>query len=139
MKRQFWMIGMLAAVSCAGLWASEDIVANVPFDFTLGKAVMPAGEYRVTLSNGTVSIREMGGTHQSIMLSRPARANTRPAALADNQGVLVFQRYGEERFLTTVWTKNLPDGRQLPESAQQKELARRAKPAEATTLAFSKK
>ena len=140
MTRKLFTIGVLAALSCAGLQAqNSELLARIPFDFTVGQKTMPAGQYKVTLSNGTVWVREANGRNQSILLTTPARAGTRPAELDDNHGVLVFQRYGDERFLTSVWTKSAPDGRRLPESRMQKELARRMTGAEATAIAFSKK
>ncbi len=140
MTGKLMTIGMLAALSCAGLRAeSAELRASIPFDFTVGQRIMPAGEYKVTLSNGTVWIRELRGPHNFVMLTTPARESLRPAAFEQNQGVLVFQRYGDERFLSTVWSKTARDGRKLPESAVQKELARRMIPAEATAIAFSKK
>jgi len=51
---------------------------------------------------------------------------------------LVFQRYGEEYFLSDIWAPSARDGLTLPRGARLKELASGSSRPEPTTIALRK-
>lgn len=93
----FFALSILLAAGNASAqsYATE---AKVPFDFTVGKMVLPAGAYKITsLSTTAILIRNEGN----------GRIYTQAMALPDNavvrgSGELVFHRYGEQYFLSEV-------------------------------------
>jgi len=123
-ERGWWRQG-LVAVTMAALSAgsvrtaaavSEELRCQIPFSFTVNKATLPPGTYRVDVDNqaGMVELRDMA--HGAFALGIPF----------DDSGVqtpkLVFHRYGDEYVLREVWT-GAGTGRELPEPRREKELS----------------
>ena len=123
MKRFAIAMGLLASITSCSLFAQTiTLKGTVPFDFHMGKVDMPAGEYTVHQSGALITVRTAQGrpvsaTYLTLPTSAPSpRAN----------GALVFNRYGDDYFLTKVWIPNSSDGRALPTSSREKELISRA-------------
>src|ERR1700682_5628489 len=98
MKQLCLATGLFAAMACAGLYAQTvDLRANVPFDFRMGKTLMPAGEYVIHHSAGVLSVRAQSGCtaalHITLLESRHR---------ASSKGSLVFNRYGDSYFLSKI-------------------------------------
>ena len=74
---------------------------NVPFAFSVEDHSLPAGEYLVLTVTPERSIRitSTDGKHSAIVNTPP---NYAKAPSANSR--LVFHRYGDEYFLTQVWT-----------------------------------
>jgi hypothetical protein len=123
MKRFAIAMGLLAAItSCPLLAQTITLKGNVPFDFHMGTVNMPAGEYTIHQSGALVTVRNAEGRNISAMyLTLP---KTAPAGR--NYGALVFNRYGNDYFLTQIWVPNSTEGRVLPVSTREKELISRA-------------
>jgi hypothetical protein len=139
MKRQLCAIAMLAALASPALLAeSATLVAAVPFEFAIGNKAMPAGEYRINFANnGVVTVREANGGPAAMVLGKP----TLPApaeAVPPGTGRLVFERYGNEYFLAGLYRSEVREGLAIPQGTRHKELASRAKPVTATTVAAAK-
>lgn len=121
-KALFRVTGMLALAFMAATQiarAQEQVVANVPFAFTVGKTMLPAGEYRVdrwTRDTGTLLIRRTDGSAATYAGSNAKESNT-----PQTQTKLVFHRYGDRYFLSQVWVEGATRGRELPKSKQEKE------------------
>jgi hypothetical protein len=122
MKRFALAMGLLASISSAPLFSQTiTLKGKVPFDFHVGKVDMPAGEYLVQQSGPVITVRTAEGrTISAMYLTLPSRA---PAARAT--GALVFNRYGEDYFLSKVWLPNSTEGRALPVLSREKELISR--------------
>ena len=90
---------------------------------------MPAGEYTIRHSAGTLILHNGGGP-SVILLTNAA---SRPNAPADAR--LSFNRYGERYFLSSVWTSDSRDGREISKSRVEKELARQT-PGEPVDIAL---
>jgi hypothetical protein len=75
--------------------------SNVPFSFAAGDQSLPAGEYLVLTVTPERSIRiaSTDGKHTAVVNTLPNYASA-PSA----NSRLVFHRYGDEYFLTQVWT-----------------------------------
>ena len=139
MKRQLCLSVLTAALACGALYAgSSALQADVPFRFAIGDTAMPAGEYRITWQNGVVSVREAGGRHAAMTMAKPTLSEKSFAQRQPGKGVLLFQRYGDEYFLTGVLTPSSREGLALPAGVRQKELASRKTGSEATTIASKK-
>jgi hypothetical protein len=133
MKRQLFAIGVFALLTCSGLLAQENAVrVDVPFGFRLNTAAMPAGEYLIKVSNGVLIAREVNGKASAMSVTSTTIGSDKGRPLPPR---LVFTRYGNESFLSGLWTGQSTTGYTLPETKHQKELAARYGPVEATTIA----
>lgn len=116
------MMGLSAASVRPVAATSEELRCQIPFSFTVNKATLPPGTYRVGVDqeDGMVELRDMG--HAAFALGIPFdEARVRDAKL-------VFHRYGDQYVLREVWT-GTGTGRELPEPRREKELASAASPA----------
>ena len=128
--RGWWRQGALAltmtALSAASARpvaaVSEELRAEIPFSFTVNKAVLPPGTYRVDVDNeaGMIELRDMG--HAAFALGIPFDDSR------VREAKLVFHRYGDQYVLREIWT-GAGIGRDLPEPRREKELASAASPA----------
>ena len=91
----------LTAVMCAPLLLAQEMleVANVPFDFQVNQATLPAGTYVVfTHANGQSLQLRNEETGKSILILPPGRESGK------SEPQLTFHRYGNHYFLAEVWT-----------------------------------
>jgi len=91
---------------------------TVPFAFHVGEKTLPAGEYIVHRRGEAIEIS--GKTGNAIFAISTAVPN--PASKLDNQ--LVFNRYGEDCYLSEVRWLGYTTGRGLLKSAKEVELAK---------------
>ncbi len=127
MKRQAFMIlttlsllVILAATSVYAQISNVLGVAKIPFEFSVGNKVLPAGEYTVSqMTQDTLVIRNVDFSASDIVLTIPTRARTTP-----NESALVFNRYGDQYFLSKVWTTGNDTGRELSKPPAEEELIR---------------
>lgn len=106
----------MAAVSANAQARANKVVANVPFEFSVGYKAMPAGEYSVetivSAGNGLL-IQSTDGKISALRLSDATnRINDK------SQPRLVFHRYGERYFLAEVWN-GANTGRRLAQSQEE--------------------
>ena len=125
MKKQVLrFLGVLGLLMVAGSAFAQNINvrANIPFSFKVSKDTLPAGQYEVrTISSS--------GSHVLLINNREAgrgemfltHAVTTSHAQAD-KGKLVFKRYGDQYFLSQIWLPDNETGRELPQSAREREL-----------------
>jgi hypothetical protein len=126
-------IGLLAVIMIVAASASVKaqslqykLTADVPFDFTVSDKKLPAGKYsisRAQTSNGdlVLQIVSANGKENISRLTIPVITH-KPM----NQGTLVFNRYGNDYYLSEVWPAGGSTGRELPKSRTERELARKA-------------
>ena len=118
-------LGLLLAAPALAQTASMKV--NVPFDFIVNGKTLPAGEYRVdglSTSTSTIAIRN---TEQSAKLM--ALTNGCESTEAAEASKLVFHRYGGQYFLAQVWSAGSSEGRELPRSRAEREVASNYQPA----------
>ena len=130
MKKQFAVaVGLLVAAMAAGpCFAQRASRANIPFAFQVANQTMPAGEY---------VIEGMSNTNELAQMIRRTDSSAAVAVLtlagdAENEWStpeLVFHKYGNSYFLSEIWTGQ-GQGRRLPVSKGEKELARETKGSE---------
>ena len=119
------LLGTLAVVSAYSL-SVENFVVNIPFSFTIGDKTFPAGRYRVepisfsgATLNSKVVIRSTSGDKSTIVSTLPIQASG-----IQDQSKLVFNRYGDQYFLSQVWTAGNSAGRIVRESRIEERLAK---------------
>jgi hypothetical protein len=131
MKKQIAVaVALLVAAIAAGKCYAQQISfkADIPFAFQVGNKAMPAGEYLV---------QHVPSANESAQMIR--RTDSSAAALAltfevgskngKSEPELVFHKYGNSYFLSEIWTGQ-GEGRQLPKSEREKELARETRESE---------
>jgi len=135
--KQLAVLTILAAVASTGLYAqSLDLRATIPFDFRAGNTLMPAGEYQIHEQGPWIILRSSDGGKQVTTVISNATTGANP----HRDARLEFNRYGNAYFLTTVWSPFSGDGRQVPQTAREKELAKRlSAPAQAASVLASNK
>lgn len=121
------MLTLLVAVAyatavVANAQTARLVISNVPFDFVVGDQTMAAGEYRLTPASAissTLIIRSDDTKSSAMRLTNsinpsPEKKNAR----------LVFHRYGNQYFLSEVWTGGEGEGRQLIKSRRERAVQR---------------
>jgi hypothetical protein len=105
--------------------AQEQLVVTIPFDFAAGSANLPAGDYSVKLgpTDHTILLINRDNPAVSMFLT----ANSAAAVEPQTQSKLVFNRYGDRYFLSKIWMEGHTEGRQLPKSGREKEIASEAR------------
>ena len=119
------VIALATGVASANAQSSNKVVADIPFEFSVGYKTLPAGEYSVQTvasSGNALLIRSADAKVSALRLSEATdRMKNKSHAR------LVFHRYGDRYFLAEVWNGADTSGRQLlkslEESAIERELA----------------
>ncbi|HEV7475346.1 MAG TPA: hypothetical protein VGN90_14930 [Pyrinomonadaceae bacterium] len=119
----FTMLALLVAIALVNAAAtvnaqsSNKVVADIPFEFSVGYKTMPAGKYLVqslaSPSNGLL-IQSADAKSSAVRLSDATIATKN-----NSQARLVFHRYGERYFLAQVWS-GAEAGRQLLKSHEER-------------------
>lgn len=109
----------LTAVADAG--AQTTLVVNIPFDFTVCRQQLPAGKYSlqpITSASGlTVLVKSEDNRSAEIVCTHAVQSAERPA-----RGKLIFNRYGDQYFLSEMWFPGEKIGNQLVKSEREEAL-----------------
>jgi hypothetical protein len=101
MKRTF-TTALLAAASLmvpVGVSAQSRQQATIPFDFTVGQRLLPAGTYVIRpLGPGVIAVR---GWKENELVSATTLI-TSANEVSKNPDTLVFHRYGDQYFLSEI-------------------------------------
>jgi len=94
----------------------DTITVNIPFSFVAGEKQMPAGEYTFkSLVNGSlhskVLIRSKDGRNVAIIGTILVESKA-----AHKDAALTFNLYGDQHFLSQVWSHDSSFGREIPKS-----------------------
>ena len=98
-------------------------VINIPFNFIIGQKILPAGEYTIRpnqTDSKTVWLVQGNDTQAGAffltipVLARETQEKTR----------LVFHKYGDQYFLSQIWTAGDNSGRELSMPRKEVELAK---------------
>lgn len=113
--------GLSVLLALIPAFAGQPLSMEVPFDFHVGTTRMSAGEYHVRyITPEAISIRSADRKHAQIVLTFGKWAQK-----ASTTGKLVFTRYGDQYFLSQIWSPGQSTGRELRKSAVELEVARR--------------
>lgn len=106
-------------VGSAHSQSGGQFVATIPFDFYAAGKTLPAGAYLVARSTQTslegLVLRRTDGRLGVFVMTRASQANE-----IQRQSRLVFHKYGDEYFLSEVWTSGKSIGRELSVSRQER-------------------
>ncbi len=122
MKRNLFgilsLVAMSLLLSATGVYAQNYVKANVPFDFKVGSAQLPAGTYEIKVDNassGAITIRSDDTSAAAISTARREHPRSTNAKL-------VFHRVANQYFLAEVWNGPDSEGLIVPTSKQEKDL-----------------
>ena len=99
------------------------VIANIPFEFSVGNTTLKAGSYTVEqLQHGIIAFSSNDGREHQFALTF-AGDSAKQSQLSE----LVFIRYGSEAFLKKVFLSG-DDCRELPEGGRERKLIRNQAP-----------
>ncbi len=108
----------LATTVSAQIRSDVTVQANIPYTFNVGNTRLPAGEYKVKVAGdkdlNLMEIRSADGRTSVFFETLTAVSNEIPGKTA-----LVFDKIGDEYFLSQVWLGGHRFGNQLFESKTQ--------------------
>jgi len=119
--KQLAALAVFAALGCTSMHAQNTgMRATIPFDFHAGSTLLPAGQYLVQEQGAFVILRaaEDGKPAAALITNGAIGADSSRGAR------LEFHRYGNVYFLNAIWSPFSRDGRQVPPTAGEKELAK---------------
>jgi len=113
---------------------------TIPFNFTIGKTQLPSGDYTIqSLSGAEVRVQSDGNDNRPSVIFLTVPAGSKGTS---ETGKLVFNRYGDQYFLSEIWqpvnSRERALGRALIKSRAEIELAKKMSRPEATVLAAKK-
>ena len=123
MKRK--IVGVLSVlattmfVALPAVQAQSHLIANVPFDFHVGKKAMAAGSYEVLSISEQVDLVNNMDTGVAAFVVKAIHVQ----GMYDEGAKLVFNKYGNQYFLSQIWDGRSNVGIELPKSKRETELA----------------
>ena len=89
--------------------ASSKVTVGIPFEFSAGKATLPAGVYSIKrMSGNNVTLRSKDG-HSSVILNAPVTDSSNDPNAVER---IVFEKYGDQYALSQIWL-TADTGRQI--------------------------
>ena len=103
---------------------------DIPFTFFAGGVRLPAGEYHISHPGDPyfVLIQKHDGQAQALVYVHPSAVNSRESTQ------LVFNKYGDQYFLSQVWTEPDQEVHQCFKSPREKELMAHAQMLESVVI-----
>jgi len=127
-NRTIAVVGVLLAMASLSVAQSRSAVlkVNVPFRFFVMDKLFPAGECTVqrTGEHGDALVFRAANLH----LVQMQLVNSREVAGKIDASKLVFHRYGDEYYLTEVWSAGDDRASRLMEGSREMQLARGMRP-----------
>jgi hypothetical protein len=112
----------VALLAAASMYAqgSQNLTVQIPFGFHVGNSMLPSGEYIVStdVAPGVVRVRSADAKSSVMILSIAAQTSATPST-----GKLVFNKYGDEYFLSQIWKAGNNTGNELRKSRREAEVA----------------
>ena len=120
-KQAYTMIAMLILFGSLAVSAKAQCdvttIARIPFQFSAGKATLPAGEYELSCSvSGILKLRNTARKVGSVMI-----VISRINGVSRDRAELVFHRYGNRYFLAQSWPVGTA-GLELPKTHDERRL-----------------
>jgi hypothetical protein len=99
------------------------IRVDVPFEFSDGHSVFPAGKYTIrpegVITNGLIRITSEDGKASVFLPTHSAQS-----VQSRDESALIFHRYGDQYFLFQVWAVGDTTGLEMPKSSMERQAAR---------------
>ncbi|HYW74771.1 MAG TPA: hypothetical protein VE961_27340, partial [Pyrinomonadaceae bacterium] len=125
MKKAYTVIALLVLISSLAMAAQAQSagrrqwVATIPFQFSVGDATLPAGQYAIveispTADRTVVEIRmKNGGRTVMLQMGPVMRARAQ-------QSVLIFRRYNDQYFFAQAWIEGELEGLNAAKSRRER-------------------
>jgi hypothetical protein len=98
---------------------------TIPFDFIVGQKTLPAGEYIVEPNRRDFDnvwlIQSKDGHTSALFVGRHVQSSE-----TQEQTKLVFHKYGDQYFLSQVWTPGSTTGQEVNMTRTERDLAKKA-------------
>jgi hypothetical protein len=114
-------LGVLLAVSVNFAQFNPTVTAEIPFAFNVGAAHFDAGNYGVnefSSSHAALQVKRRDGLGTAFVIAREFDSDL----TASGKARLVFNKYGEQYFLSQVWLENGSVGYRLSPSKMENEV-----------------
>jgi|HubBroStandDraft_1064217.scaffolds.fasta_scaffold753052_1 hypothetical protein len=109
------LFALVSFVTVGSISAQDRAVkANVPFDFTVGDKLLPAGTYLISAENDNVIKIENRDKHVTML------STTTSDGKESKTGELVFNKYGDQYFLHDILCSQAAMNMAVPVSKQEK-------------------
>ena len=122
------MLGGLVSLTARQALAQDRVVtADIPFEFTVCKEQLPAGQYRIepfSRSNPSIVVFRSQDNHSVEIVCTRDVQGTR----LSGKGKLIFNRYGFQYFLSEVWFPGELTGNEVLKSEREEALLRESAP-----------
>ena len=129
----FSLLLILTAVSVAAQ-SERSKITNIPFSFIVGEKTFPAGDYTVEPNRrdyDKVWLVQSRDGHASVLFATmPVRASE-----TQEKTKFVFHKYGDQYFLSQIWTPGGNSGRELLMPRLERALAKNATELQTVVLA----
>lgn len=127
----FAVISITAMTSSANAQNGRALTLETKFDFHVGDKKLSAGKYKIKqISAKTFSLQSVD-EKESVIINAPLTAGN----VADGKTEkVVFNRYGDNYFLTEIWSSGDAQGRGLFKSKAEKAAENKNKTAENKTV-----
>jgi len=100
-NRTFATLGLLALLATASAFGQQHRgTFDIPFEFSAGGKSMPAGQYEVTQATGLGSMELTCSACKAGVLSVTHAVGSYDTSISESR--LVFNRYGDRYFLSSV-------------------------------------
>jgi hypothetical protein len=123
--RNFTILGLLLVMTTVSVRAQSkhSKVTTIPFNFDVGQKTLPAGEYTIEPnrrdSDKVWLVQSRDGRTSALFMTMSVRANE-----TQEKTTFVFHKYGDQYFLSQIWTPGANSGRELPMPRVERELAK---------------
>jgi hypothetical protein len=115
------MLVLLTPLMVNSVRAQTTLVADIPFAFTACHEQLPGGKYKVERLSGTNSnlllVRGEDSRSSEIICTRDVQATRRSGTAK-----LIFNRYGDQYFLSEIWLAGRIIGNELVKSEREEAL-----------------
>jgi hypothetical protein len=120
MNKQIVRTLSVVLLAAAGVFAqgSQKLNVQIPFGFHIGNTNLPAGSYIVDEAAQHVLRLRSADAKSSVMIQSLRVEKLDPSPV----GKLVFNRYGDEYFLSQVWKPGVNTGSELRKTKREHEL-----------------
>jgi hypothetical protein len=120
LRSMVFAAGLLAVVSGVKAQSPTRVVANVPFNFVANDQAYESGKYTLSQEGTPAIVIHDEDTSDSKITLTHNITKMKPA----EKSVLVFHRVGDQYFLSQIWVAGRTEGRVLPESKIEKQMAK---------------
>jgi len=140
-KRLIMLIVLAVFTTVIAHAQGSTMSVTIPFDFAVAGKTLPAGEYyfQRNMDNSRV-VTQIRSRERTLSIYLPQTHPVQDLEVQlDSKSKLVFNKYGDQFFLSQVWIFGRKTGEELPKTVNerrlQREMARRAGKPEKITLA----